>query len=71
VVNWLQRDQSSLREKIDNQPLWFRWMLIIGCIFFILVYGIYGPSYDVNQFIYSGFLMEISVEVEELIFKTS
>lgn len=55
VVNWLQRDQSSLREKIDNQPLWFRWMLIIGCIFFILVYGIYGPSYDVNQFIYSGF----------------
>lgn len=54
VVSWQQRT-GSLREKIDRQPLWLRWTLIFGCLFAVLLYGIYGPGFDAADFIYAGF----------------
>ena len=45
----------SLRERLSKQNLVFRWMVYIGAIVFILIYGIYGPGYNAAQFIYFQF----------------
>jgi len=38
-----------------EQNLWFRWLVVIGWIVVILVYGEYGINFDSNQFIYFQF----------------
>ena len=38
-----------------KQIFWFRWIVIIGMIVGILVYGQYGINFDSNQFIYFQF----------------
>lgn len=42
-------------EFIMEQNLWFRWIVVIGLIVGILVYGEYGIAFDSNQFIYFQF----------------
>ena len=38
-----------------EQNLWFRWMVVIGLVVAIIVYGEYGIAFDSNQFIYFQF----------------
>ena len=38
-----------------EQNLWFRWVVVIGLVVGILVYGEYGIAFDSNQFIYFQF----------------
>lgn len=45
----------SIREHFLDQPLLFRWLVLLAGIFVILITGIYGPGYDSAQFIYGGF----------------
>lgn len=40
---------------IMEQNLWFRWMVVIGLVVAIIVYGEYGIAFDSNQFIYFQF----------------
>lgn len=54
TVSWLQRS-GSICEKMDRQPFWFRWAVILTGIFAILLLGIYGPNVDTSQFIYTKF----------------
>lgn len=54
MISWLQRT-GSLCEKIDHQPFWFRWAVLLTGIFAILLLGIYGPNVDTSQFIYTKF----------------
>lgn len=49
------RFNISLDIFLQKQNLWFRWVVIIGLIITIFIYGIYGPSYDAKEFIYSQF----------------
>lgn len=44
-----------LREKLSEQSLWFRWGICYAAIFAILIFGIYGPGYSTQQFIYMKF----------------
>ena len=40
---------------LKEQCLWFRWGVIFFMIFFIFIYGIYGPTFEAKQFIYFQF----------------
>lgn len=40
---------------LSRQCLWFRWLVIAGLFAGIFLYGIYGPEYDENQFLYFQF----------------
>ena len=46
---------KHISDFILEQNLWFRWIVIIGLIVSILVYGEYGVTFDSNQFIYFQF----------------
>jgi len=45
----------SLRARLREQNLLFRWLVYIAAIVFILVYGVYGVGFDISQFIYFQF----------------
>lgn len=45
----------SLGKALSKQGLWFRWVVYFAAIFFILVFGIYGPDADASVFIYFQF----------------
>jgi hypothetical protein len=40
---------------LENQNLVFRWLVLLGFILMILIYGEYGLTADANQFIYFQF----------------
>ena len=47
--------QMQLYQYLDTQSLWFRWIIYIFLFCAILIFGIYGPSYDAAQFYYFQF----------------
>jgi len=55
AVSCLQESGMKMRETIAKQNLLFRWILYVGCIAFIMIFGAYGPSFDVSEFIYQAF----------------
>ena len=44
-----------IREMLAKQPLLFRWIIYLGAILLLLVFGMYGPAYDTGAFLYGGF----------------
>lgn len=54
-VDYLHMKGIHIREKISQQDIWFRWMLYLGGIFVLLIFGVYGPEFDASQFIYFQF----------------
>lgn len=55
VVGILQERGMQIRETIAKQNLYFRWLLYIGAITVLLIYGVYGPGYSYTEFIYQQF----------------
>ena len=55
AVGILQERGVKIRETIAKQNVAFRWMLVLGLIAVILVFGVYGPDYDASAFIYGEF----------------
>ena len=55
AVSCLQESGMKMRETIAKQNLLFRWMLYVGCIAVILIFGIYGPEFSTSEFIYQAF----------------
>ncbi|MBQ9941974.1 MAG: MBOAT family protein [Christensenellaceae bacterium] len=55
TVSILQEKGMKMRETISRQNLLFRWLLYIGIIVVILVFGVYGPAYDATAFIYQAY----------------
>lgn len=49
------REKTSVRKLIAKQNLYFRWLIWMGLIFAVLLYGQYGPGYDAAEFIYQNF----------------
>lgn len=47
--------KGSVRERIDGMPLPVRWILYYGLVISVIVFGIYGESYDASAFVYGGF----------------
>ena len=54
VVSLLQQ-KGFLRQRVEKQSFLIRYPVYLIAIFVILIFGIYGPGYDVAQFIYMQF----------------
>ena len=50
-----QEQGMKIRKKLDEQNLLFRWIILYGVIICILIFGIYGSEYNVQNFIYGQF----------------
>lgn len=55
VVDLLHEKNMKIRGTIAAQPLVLRWCVYLGAILFILVFGIYGITYDASNFAYAAF----------------
>lgn len=55
IVGIMQERGTHIREKIAEQNLYFRWILYIGAVVVLLVFGSYGPGYATGEFIYQQF----------------
>jgi hypothetical protein len=44
-----------VRDTLEKQNLLFRWMLLLGLIFAVIIFGYYGPGYDASSFIYAAY----------------
>ncbi|MFZ2540130.1 MAG: MBOAT family O-acyltransferase [Oscillospiraceae bacterium] len=54
LISYLQT-KFFIREKLAKQNLWFRWLIYFGALTAVIIFGIYGPGFDSNQFIYLHF----------------
>ncbi|GAB1477414.1 MBOAT family protein [Bacillota bacterium] len=55
AVSAAQYNGIRIREQLSVQIFIFRWAVILGLIFSIIIFGIYGPGYSASQFIYFQF----------------
>ena len=55
VVGILRERGMKIRETIAKQGFILRWALFLLLLAVVLVFGIYGPSYDASTFIYGQF----------------
>lgn len=58
VVLWcvsMMQERFSVREKLAQQNIVIRWIVVYAAIFSIIIFGIYGPGYDASAFIYTQY----------------
>ena len=55
VADIYKKKGIKIRELISKQDYWFRWLVIVGSICTILVFGIWGSQYNEAAFIYFRF----------------
>ena len=55
IVDILHEHHVEIRRKIAAQPILLRWMVYYAAAFAIIIVGIYGPEYDVANFVYGAF----------------
>ncbi len=55
AVSLLQENGKAVRVMLDRQNIIFRWILLLGGIMAVIIFGIYGPGYNPADFIYGGF----------------
>lgn len=51
----MMQERFSVREKLAEQNIIFRWIILYTAIFSIVIFGIYGFGYDAAAFIYSQY----------------
>lgn len=54
-VSLMQEKGIAIRETLAKQNLLFRWVIYLGAIFALILFGAYGLNYDAADFIYRGF----------------
>ena len=55
AVNVSEYRGVDIPGRILTQGWWFRWLVGIGGVLFVLICGIWGPGYDAASFIYQQF----------------
>ena len=55
IRDWLHEKGISMLEYFERQHDFVKIMLCIGAVWFLVLFGIYGVSYDASQFIYFQF----------------
>lgn len=55
VVSLLQENGMKIRETLEKQNVVFQWIMIIGAIVFVLIYGAYGGDFNAADFVYQQF----------------
>lgn len=51
----MMQERFSVRERLAEQNIVFRWIILYTAIFSIVIFGIYGFGYDAAAFIYSQY----------------
>ena len=54
TVSILQQ-KGSVRERIAERILPIRWLIWYALLFYVILFGCYGPEYSAAEFIYQGF----------------
>ncbi|MCM1174483.1 MAG: MBOAT family protein [Blautia sp.] len=54
TVSILQQ-KGSVRERIAQKRLPVRWLIWYALLFYVILFGCYGPEYSAAEFIYQGF----------------
>mgnify|MGYP001136903104 FL=1 len=54
VVSILQQ-KGSVRDRIAGRKLPVRWLIWYALLFYVILFGCYGPEYSAAEFIYQGF----------------
>lgn len=54
-VSIYQEKKKSVRNWLKEQNLVFRWIVFYTLLFAIILFGVYGPGYNVQSFIYGQF----------------
>ncbi len=47
--------KGSVREMLKQENLVTRWVLYLALIFAVLIYGVYGPGFDLAAFVYMAY----------------
>ena len=55
LVDLYKEFHGSIRIAIAQKPTWIRWSIIYTCIFALILFGAYGPGYDIVAMIYAEF----------------
>ena len=55
LADFYKEFHGSIRNTIEQKPTWLRWSIIYTCIFALLIFGAYGPGYDIVAMIYAEF----------------
>ena len=55
VVSIMQERGTKIREALDRQNMLFQWLVVIGAIVFVLIYGAYGTAFSAADFVYQQF----------------
>lgn len=51
-IEHIQEKGIVIRDKIDTFPIVLRWLIYLGGVFFVLIFGLYGPGYNASDFVY-------------------
>lgn len=54
-VSVLQENGMEIRNTLAKQNIAFRWIIYFAALLFVLVFGVYGPSYNATDFIYQAY----------------
>ena len=54
-VSLMQESSIRVRETLAKQKLYFRWVIYLGALFSLILFGGYGLNYKAADFIYRGF----------------
>ncbi len=55
IVDVLQERGVSVRQWIADQNIAVRWIIYIGAVMMIIIFGVYGAGYSASGFAYGGF----------------
>lgn len=56
LADWLKEKRGmELDAWLAQQCIWFRWMVMLGGIMAVVIFGAYGPAYHAENFIYFQF----------------
>ena len=55
AADWLKYRKIKILDKILEQNIWCRWTVYLTGILFVLIFGIWGNTYDAQAFVYFQF----------------
>lgn len=55
IVDICRYKNIPLATRLYQQGIWLRWGVYLAGVFFVLIFGAYGPVFDASQFIYFQF----------------
>ena len=55
AVDLMHEKEIGIFAAFSRQQIWFRWIVCLGLIWSIIMFGIYGEAYDTSTFIYFQF----------------